>query len=199
MISYIKGITAYIGADRAVFETGGMGFNVFMPSSSLEKLSIGGEETIYTYMCVREDSITLYGFLREEDLEFYRLLLGVSGIGPKGALSILSAISPDALREAIFAGDDKAIASAPGIGKKTAQRIIIELKDKVRIEDVIGADVSQSAGGDESRGGNEAEAIEALCALGYPLAGARRAVRSANVAAGAKTEDILKEALKNLI
>ena len=143
----------------------------------------------------------LYGFLTGEDLQVFRLLIGVSGIGPKAGLNILSCLSPDELRFAVLAGDVKTISSAPGIGKKTAEKLILELKDKMSIEDVL----EQAAHGSEQSKeieatdtGMQAEAVQALTALGYGSAESLRAVKKVSVDC-ASVEDLLREALKNLI
>ena len=138
MISYIKGALGAVEDDVIVVETGGIGLAVHVPLSLLEELPPLGEEvTVYTYFQVREDAMTLYGFLHRQDREMFKQLLGVNGIGPKGALGILSVMRPDDLRIAIVSGDAKAISRAPGIGAKTAQRLILDLKDKVDLEEVM--------------------------------------------------------------
>ena len=174
MISYVKGILAEKAKDRIVVESGMMGIGIFVPMSVLEVLPPLGEEVkIYTHLQVREDDMSLYGFLSRSDLEMFRQLLGVNGIGPKGALGILSALRPEDLRLAVMTGDAKAISRAPGVGAKTAQRIILDLKDKVQAEDLLtplldgSAAVSPAAGNGLS--GNAAkEAVEALVALPPP-------------------------------
>ena len=138
MISYIKGALGAVEDDVIVVETGGIGLAVHVPLSLLEELPALGEEvTVYTYFQVREDAMTLYGFLHRQDREMFKQLIGVNGIGPKGALGILSIMRPDDLRIAIVSGDAKAISKAPGIGAKTAQRLILDLKDKVDLEEVM--------------------------------------------------------------
>lgn len=196
MISYIKGILAETAAEQIVVETGGVGMNIWIPASVLPGLpAIGSEVKIYTYMHVREDVINLYGFLSRDDLEFFKLMLNVSGIGPKGALSILSYATPDELRLAILTGDEKKISSAPGVGKKTAQRLVLELKDKISspVADDTYANVS-----DVSSGGVVQEAIEALGALGISASEAAAAVKKAGDVEGMEVEDIIKAALKNI-
>ena len=191
MISYVKGILAEKAKDRIVVESGMMGIGIFVPMSVLEVLPPLGEEVkIYTHLQVR-------------DLEMFRQLLGVNGIGPKGALGILSALRPEDLRLAVMTGDAKAISRAPGVGAKTAQRIILDLKDKVQAEDLLtplldgSAAVSPAAGNGLS--GNAAkEAVEALVALGYTNAEAVKAVKSANVTEEMDSEAVLKASLKYL-
>ena len=202
MISYVKGILAEKAKDRIVVESGMMGIGIFVPMSVLEALPPLGEEVkIYTHL--QEDDMSLYGFLSRSDLEMFRQLLGVNGIGPKGALGILSALRPEDLRLAVMTGDAKAISRAPGVGAKTAQRIILDLKDKVQAEDLLtplldgSAAVSPAA--ENGLSGNAVkEAVEALVALGYTNAEAVKAVKSANVTEEMDSEAVLKASLKYL-
>ena len=200
MISYIKGELVELTENAIVLDHDGMGFLIMMPASILAKLpAIGSELKVHTYLYVKEDALDLYGFLTKDDLKVFRLLINVNGIGPKGALAILSTISPDDLRFAVLAGDSKTISKAPGIGSKTAQKLIIELKDKLKIEDVLdgGADGGyepQSDMGDTAA----AEAVMALTALGYSSADATRAVRQVDGGADMDSEALLKAALKKL-
>lgn len=203
MISYVRGELAAIEEQKAIIDVGGVGYGVFMSQQSLSLLPPAGNEVkIYTYLNVKEDALQLFGFLTRDDLDIFRLVIGVSGIGPKGGLNILSCMSPDELRFAIMSGDAKAISAAPGIGKKTAEKLIVELRDKVQIEDVL----EHAAHGDENigagtvsdaGGGMQAEAVQALVALGYGSAESLRAVKKTS--SDCETaEDILKEALKYL-
>lgn len=206
MISYIKGTLAAIEADVIVVEAGNVGLAVHVPVSLLDELpGLGQEVTVYTYFQVREDAMTLYGFLHKQDREMFRQLIGVNGIGPKGALGILSVLRPDDLRLAIVNGDAKAIAKAPGIGNKTAQRLILDLKDKVSMEEVL-----SNLGGVSPAGVMEAasvraglkeaakEAVDALVALGYTNMEASKAVKQVEVTEGMTAEDVLKASLKHL-
>ena len=200
MISYIKGELVELTENAIVLDHDGMGFLIMMPASILAKLpAVGSELKVHTYLYVKEDALDLYGFLTKDDLKVFRLLITVSGIGPKGALAILSTMSPDDLRFAVLAGDSKTISKAPGIGSKTAQKLIIELKDKLKIEDVLdgGADGGyepQSDMGDTAA----AEAVMALTALGYSSADATRAVRQVDGGADMDSEALLKATLKKL-
>ncbi len=201
MISYVKGILAEKAKDRIVVESGMMGIGIFVPMSVLEVLPPLGEEVkIYTHLQVREDDMSLYGFLSRSDLEMFRQLLGVNGIGPKGALGILSTLRPEDLRLAVMTGDAKAISRAPGVGAKTAQRIILDLKDKVQAEDLLTPllDGSSPAAGNGLSGNAVKEAVEALVALGYTNAEAVKAVKSANVTEEMDSEAVLKASLKYL-
>ena len=202
MISYIRGELAAVEEQKAVVDVGGVGYGVYMSQQTLSMLPpVGNEVKIHTYLNVKEDAMQLYGFLTRDDLEIFRLLIGVSGIGPKGGLNILARLSPDELRFAVMSGDVKTISSAPGIGKKTAEKLILELKDKLSIEDML----NRAAQGDEVPGavqenaeeGIRAEAVQALVALGYGSSESLRAVKKTSPEC-ATAEDVLKEALKYL-
>ncbi len=201
MISYVRGKLAAVEPQKAVIDVGGIGYGVYMPQQALSLLPQPGDEVkLYTYLNVREDAMQLFGFLTKDDLEIFRLVIGVSGIGPKGGLNILSCMSPDELRFAIMSGDAKAISAAPGIGKKTAEKLILELRDKVDIEDMLN---SAAHGGTEQFHAGEAEsriqeeAVQALTALGYGNSESLRAVKKTSPDCRT-VEDILKEALKYL-
>lgn len=202
MISYIRGELAAVEDGKAIVDVGGVGYGVFMPGQALALLpDTGNEVKLHTYLNVKEDAMQLFGFLTRDDLEIFKLVIGVSGIGPKGGLNILSCMSPDELRFAIMTGDAKAISAAPGIGKKTAEKLIVELRDKVAIEDVLEhaahgdspVQVSASAAGTRI----QAEAVQALVALGYGSQESMRAVKKTSPDCSS-AEEILKEALKYL-
>ncbi|MBE5970836.1 MAG: Holliday junction branch migration protein RuvA [Lachnospiraceae bacterium] len=198
MISFIKGELVSVKEDKIIVEAGGIGYNIFVPTSLLPNLpQTGSEVKIYTYLNVREDAMNLFGFLNEDDLDMYKMLLGVNGVGPKAALGVLSNISANDLRIAIVSDDAKTIAKAPGLGNKTAQKIILELKSKIDLEATLGnieSDASIPAGiNDDDRN----EAVQALTALGYSASESMKAVRK--VPMDVKGADaILKQALKNL-
>ena len=200
MYSYIKGeLAEIIGEDLIVVEANQIGYNIRIPSQLLDYLpGIGAQVKIYTYLYVREDAYVLYGFLTRDDLEVFKLLIGVSGIGPKGALAILSVLSTDDLRFAVLADDAKTIAKAPGVGNKTAQRLIIELKDKLKLEDVIEAKLSQTDPvlPQTELKGKKNEAVEALVSLGYSSSEALKVLSAITITEESTVEDILKEALK---
>ncbi len=201
MISYIRGALAEIDEDMIVVEAGAVGYNIRVPLSVVEGLpGIGKEVQIYTYLQVREDAMSLFGFLTRQDLKMFKLLLGVSGIGPKGALGILSAMRPDDLRLAVISGDVKAISRAPGIGNKTAQRLILDLKDKISVNQILSAPHGESGGeaADSGLGAGAREAVEALVALGYSPAEATRAVSKVAVTGDMTGEDVLKASLRHL-
>lgn len=201
MISYIKGPLTEIDEDMIVVEAGSVGYNIRVPLSVIEGLpGIGREVQIYTYLQVREDAMSLYGFLTRQDLKMFRLLLGVSGIGPKGALGLLSAMRPDDLRLAVISGDAKAISRAPGIGSKTAQRLILDLKDKISVDQILTVPRQAAGGRGETAGLGDGgrEAVEALIALGYSPAEATRAVSKVEITEDMTGEDVLKASLRHL-
>ena len=203
MFSYIKGELTDVSPEGIVVEAGGIGYSIHMPPSVMDALPPRGTViNVYTHLYVKDDNIALYGFFSKEDLRVFRLLLGVSGIGPKGALGVLSAISPDDLRFAVLAGDAKTISRAPGIGTKTAQRLIIELKDKLDLGEAFeirsSHQAAEAAAGQAKATDQRSDAVQALAALGYSLADATRAVRSVEGAKSMTVEEILKEALKRL-
>ncbi len=199
MIGFVKGRIDEITEDNVVVDIGGIGCNVKISGETAAQLSgINEEVKLYTYTCVREDSFQLYGFLTRDDLEIFKKLITVNGIGPKGGLAILSVMSANNLRFAIISGDAAAIAKAPGIGKKTAERVILDLKDKVSIEDTfVSGKMTQS---NEKTADNQAkkEAVEALTALGYSASDALHAVNMVSFEEGMSVETILKLALKNM-
>ena len=205
MYAYIKGILEEITEDAVVVEAGGIGYNIKVSASTADLLpGIGSEVKVYTYTLVREDAFSLYGFLTRDDLDIFKKLITVSGIGPKGGLAILSVMSADALRFAVMAGDAKAIAKAPGVGAKTAERVILDLRDKISLEDTLrgmGGDLGSGQAADASGTADnlmKREAIEALVALGYSNADALKSVNRANASEDMDTEAILKAALKNM-
>lgn len=193
MIAYIKGAVEFKGSDFAVIECGGIGYRVNMPLTQLTLLpSFGTEVKVFTYMYIREDILDLYGFVSEEALRTFELLISVNGVGPKAAMSILSALEPGSLAAAISGGDHKSISKAQGIGAKTAQRIVLELKDKIGKAPVGMTDVIRPAM--ESNSINEA--ISALVALGYSYNESKNALSGAE---GQTTEELVKYGLKMLM
>ena len=202
MIAYIKGTVEEILEDRVILEAGNMGYNIFMPMGAVEHLLHKGQEVkIHTYLNVKEEALQLFGFLTRDDLNTFKLLLGVNGIGPKAALGILSGLTADELRFAVLADDVKTISRAPGIGKKTAQKLILELKDKFNIQEALEmkAEHTQTVSGEETDLTDvKKEAIEALTALGYSGADALRAVKKVELTPDMSVETLLKQALKNM-
>ena len=202
MIAYLKGTLEEIGNDYIVVDVNNIGYQVKVSLRVMEGLpSIGNQMKIHTYTYVREDVIALYGFLTKDDLQMFLLLLGVNGVGPKGALGILSIFSAQELRLAIISQDVKTIAKAPGIGAKTAQRMLIDLKDKVSIEEAFEKMGEQSmTASDTSTAGSGAktDAIEALTALGYSASESMKAVNMVEITDGMSSDTILKQALKHM-
>lgn len=203
MYAYLKGTLEEITEDSIVVEVGNIGYNVKISTTTADLLpGLGNEVKIYTYTLVREDTFSLYGFLTRDDLEIFKKLITVNGIGPKGGLAILSVMNADALRFAIMAGDAKAIAKAPGVGNKTAERVILDLRDKISLKDTLhglGEPVSAGSVSSGSAGTDHVmkkEAIEALVALGYSASDATNAVKKVEVTEDTTVESILKMALK---
>lgn len=203
MIGYVRGILEEADEQFVIIDNHGIGYRIFVPSSAFSgALSIGKEVKIYTYLSVKEDAMQLYGFLTRDDLRMFRMLLGVNGIGPKAGIGILSALTADELRFAVLADDAASIAKAPGIGKKTAQKLILELKDKLNLEDAFEQKLANQAARDISAadtGSQVQEAVQALTALGYPGTEALRAVKKVEGAESMTVEEILKAALKKMI
>lgn len=203
MIAFIQGELCDAGQDTIVVACHGIGYEIQIPVSVAQVLPDPGNVVkIYTYTYVREDALGLFGFLTQDDLKIFKLLIAVNGVGPKAALAILSAMTADELRFAILAEDAKAIAKAPGIGPKTAKRMIIELKDKLNLESMIeghgDAEMSLSDPGDAAANVRD-EVIMALTALGYGNTEAVRAVRAVSGADEMDSETLLKQALKKIM
>ena len=200
MYAYFKGILTEKTENGVVIEVNGIGYNVMVGLSVLENLPPAGSEvTLYTYTAVREDAINLYGFFSRDDVALFRQLLSVSGIGPKGAQSILSQMTADELRFAILSDDAAVIAKAPGIGKKTAQKVVLELKDKLNLEETLaGAYETEGAIAPDLSQGARKEAVMALTALGYNSQEALQAVKRSTLPEDAGVEEILKDALRQM-
>ena len=222
MVAFLRGYVAAVYDGAAVIDVGGVGYEVRAAGETIQRLSAAGRDEeilVYTYTYLREDQIALYGFTSREDLELFKLLITVSGIGPKGGLALLSVGTADDLRFAIMTGDAKMIARAPGVGKKTAERVILDLREKVagmRDAQMLAfasgnADTDAIAGISGSAGAVKtgmdaaaAEAVEALTALGYSRSEAAKAVRACKENAQEEsvdltdTESILKAALRFL-
>lgn len=203
MIAFLRGEVAGLTEGSVVLDVNGVGYEVLVPGQLLSMLEGTGQSLkLYTYMQVREDAVVLFGFLTQDDLQMFRMLTGVSGVGPKAGLNILSCLGADDLRFAILADDAKKIAKTPGIGAKTAQKIILELKDKLDLEDAFEKKMAAAARiplqAAAAGGGAVQDAIEALTALGYGSTEALKAVRSVKNAEDMDVEEILKEALKKM-
>ena len=200
MYSYIKGVLTDMDEESIVVETGGIGYHIYTTGQTFRYLpSVGEEVKVYTYLHVREDAMLLFGFLTKDELKIYKLLLGVSGIGPKGALAILSVMTTDDLRFAVLGDDAKAIAKAPGVGAKTAQRLPLELKDKLSLEDAFEQKFEKTGESTENHAsGTKNEAVQALVALGYSSSEALRALNGIEITEETDVEEILKMALKKM-
>ena len=201
MIGYIKGVIEEIEEASLLLDHGGMGFRIYVPAALLgQGIHTGDQVKIYTYLHVKEDAMQLYGFFTRDDLEVFRLLLNVNGIGPKAAMGILSALSADDLRFAVLSDDAAFIAKAPGIGKKTAQKLILELKDKMSLEDAFEKKLeNQTSGAAVSMNSTvKNDAVMALNALGYSSTESLKAVSKVDITEDMDVEDVLKLALKNM-
>ena len=198
MIYSLKGTLTYIEPTFAVVECGGVGFKCFASTTTITSLtSIGTEVKLLTYMSIREDAMDLYGFATQNELDAFKLLISVSGVGPKAAISILSALAPDRLAVAVSCGDVKSIQAAQGVGKKTAERIVLELKDKLAKGldlQSVGTDIA--AASTVSASGNASEAVSALTMLGYSQSEA--AVAVGKLSQDLSVEEMIKQALKQL-
>jgi Holliday junction DNA helicase RuvA len=201
MIGYLKGELAEIKESYVVLEVGNIGYEVYLSSSAIMGLpSKGSTIKLYTYLHVREDAIGLFGFPTKDDLEMFKLLITVNGIGPKGALGILSAISADEIRFAVLAEDVKTIAKAPGIGNKTAGKMVLELKDKFKLETAFEQRLLNQSNKQEVSGifGKREEAIQALTVLGYSGSDALKIVNQIEITEDMTSETILKMCLKKM-
>lgn len=201
MIAFVRGTAVDITENSVIVEAGGIGYEIYMTGTDLSQIHMGEEVKIHTYFNVREDAMQLYGFRSKDDLQMFKLLLGVNGVGPKAAVGVLAGITADELRFAILSDDVKTLSKAPGIGKKTAQKLILELKDKMKLEDAFELKLAHEqekavAGLGEISDGRQ-EAVEALVALGYSSTDALRAVRKVTDVAPDDVEGLLKAALKN--
>lgn len=198
MYYYVSGTVGHIGPYLAVIDCGGVGYACRTTNHTISHLQKGEKAKLYTYLNVREDAMELYGFISENERSCFEMLLGVSGVGPKAALSILSATTPEGLAMSIITGDEKSLTAAPGIGKKIAQRIILELKDKLAKEQSSfsaqgGGAVPVSLPGDK---GNEAAA--ALAVLGYGSQEISLALKGVDMDA-LPLEEIIRQALKKMV
>lgn len=198
MISFVVGQLEAVSDTSVIIDHQGIGLEIIVSGSFLDTLPpIGSDVKIYTHFHVREDAMQLFGFASQSDKDLFRQLITVSGIGPKGGLAIMSTLTGDEIRFAILSDDEKTIAKAPGIGAKTAKKLILELKDKIDMTDIAGA-VSEQGGQGEAQGQIQADAIEALSVLGYSVTEATKAVRRVALTEDMTVEDLLKHSLKNI-
>jgi Holliday junction DNA helicase RuvA len=201
MISFVKGELAEVKENYVIVEVGNIGYEVALPTTAILELPpVGSQIKLYTYLQVREDALNLFGFLTKDDLEMFKLLITVNGIGPKGALGILSGITSDDLRFAVLSEDAATIAKAPGIGKKTASKVILELKDKFKLETAFEQKLQNQARSSELQGilGMKEEAVQALTVLGYSASDSLKLVNQIEITEDMTSEDILKKCLKKL-
>ena len=194
MISYVSGIVEYVDTEKVVVDNHGIGISVFMTNDDLSVIGEGEEIKIHTYFNVKEDMMQLYGFLNRENLELFKLLLTVNKVGPKGALAILTTCPGEMLKMSIVSGDAKTIANAQGIGAKTAERVVLELKDKIEIEGI--EDFVPDNSSEDSTVANDI--VDALVELGYPKSEALATVKRIEVTEDMSEEDILKIALMQI-
>ncbi len=200
MYYYVSGTVAEIDAGLAVIDCGGVGYACATTNYTLSQLKKGTQAKLYTYLNVREDAMELFGFADQSELRSFKLLIGVSGVGPRAALSILSAVTPQQLALAVVTEDEKALTAANGIGKKIAQRVILELKDKLAREEAMGG--TQMRGGATAAApvpqSKKSEAQAALAVLGYGSAEIAAALKDIDIEA-LTLEDIIRQALKRMI
>lgn len=202
MFYYISGELVHVAENTAVIDVGGVGYKLTVSSTTLSSLPSTSNENpivkLYTYMAVKEDAVDLYGFYSTEELDIFKLLISISGVGPKAALSILSILSPQALADAVASQNVKMISRAPGVGLKTAQRIVLELSGKL-----VSASVSTSASSGAAKAAvktpSVSEAQDALMVLGYSRAEAQNAIRSVADFERKTTEELIKAALVQLM
>lgn len=200
MIAYISGALVSAGENYIVIDNHGMGYRIFVSGKFLEHIpAYGTQIKVYTHMYIREDELTLYGFHSEEELSVFRILIGISGVGPKVAMAILTALTIQELQLAVISEDAKTISKANGVGTKGASRIILELKDKLKMEDMMDAAYEQSIVQDTQDVNAARDAILALVNLGYSNSEAALAVRKIGDTSQMDIEAILKAALKKLI
>lgn len=196
MFAYIKGKIEYISEDGFVIENNGIGYSVLSSGNVTSKLSLHDNTVIHTYLHVREDGINLFGFLSQDEISVFKMLISVSGIGPKGALAIMTVLTVDELRIAVLSEDYKAISKANGVGTKTAQRVVIELKDKFKLDDVLSGLSDQADLPDTGSNDIITETAMALTSLGYSNVEALRAIKKVKDADKMSVEELLKASLK---
>lgn len=196
MIAYIKGNIEIKAKEYIIIEVNGIGYKIFMSSSAINELEQGKTTKIYTYLKVKEDDVSLYGFLNNEELVTFELLIGVGGIGAKSAITILSNISPSKFALAVITNNVNALKKLPGIGPKTAQRIILELKDKMKTQEAI-EDEESPLEAAISLDNKANDAIEALCVLGYAKRDIENVITKIDTS-NLTVEDIIKQGLRYL-
>ena len=193
MIAYIRGIVTEKNINTIVVECSGIGYDIFATGRDIDKLSKGSEVLIHTYLRISEDAHTLYGFLNKDDIDMFKKLIGVNGVGPKAALSIMSTLGSFDLKMAIVSDDYKAISAAQGIGQKIAKRIILDLKEKVDLGSIVVSDIDNTVNNTV-----QTETAQALISLGYSSSEAYKVLKSMDIKDSDKVEDVLKIALKKM-
>lgn len=204
MISFLRGEIAEITESSVVLDCNGIGYEIIVPETVRSQLpSIGTSIKLHTYLQVREDGVSLFGFADREELSVFKLLISVNGIGPKGAVGILSAIDVDTLRFAVLSDDEKTIAKAPGIGAKTAKKLILELKDKFKLQDTfehsIAASLTATPTDKSATRAIISDTVQALVALGFTSTDANKAINSIEITDDMTADDLIKVALKQLV
>ena len=200
MFYYVNGTVTELEAGLAVIDCGGVGYACATTNYTLSQLKKGERAKLYTYLNVREDAMELFGFASQSELRSFRMLIGVSGVGPKAALAILSATTPQQLAMAVVMGDEKALTAAQGVGKKIAQRIILELKDKMARETAGGLDFSGGKGVPAAPlfASKATEAAQALAVLGYSSQEVQMALKGVDVET-LPLEEIIRQSLKKMV
>ncbi len=199
MFAYIRGTLTDIDESVVIIENNGIGYGVNTSMNTIRQLpALGSEVKLNTKLIPKEDSLTLYGFYDKEELKMFELLLCVSGIGPKGALAILSTMTVSDIQFAVAGGDSKAFAAAPGVGKKTAERVIIDLKDKVDLAGAFEAKISAGVSKAAPVTSVKEEVLEALVALGYSPSNAARALDKMTITESTTAETLLSDTLKQM-
>lgn len=198
MFYYLRGEAAAVEQNMLVIDCGGVGFSVNTSTNTISRVHIGQEVKLFTYCSIREDAFDIYGFATRQELETYRLLVSISGVGPKAALGILSSVTPEGLQMAVVTQNEKMLTAAPGVGKKLAQRILLELKDK--LGNLTELDLSSGSGmtvAPAGPGSKAAEAMQALGVLGYDHSSIARAMKGIDVE-NLELQDVIKQALKRI-
>ena len=197
MFYYIEGAVAIIEPNLAVLDVGGVGYACHTTTNTLSHLEIGKKARLYTYCNIKEDAFDIYGFYNVGEKRCFEMLISVSGVGPKAALSILSSSTPESLAMAVVNGDERALTVAPGIGKRIAQRVILELKDKIA-KDAVNLGSAGAVMNAAAAGNAQSEAAAALAVLGFSPAEISAAMRGID-SAGLSTEEIIRQVLKNSV
>lgn len=199
MFYYLQGKLAAVELNLVVIDCGGVGFSVNTTTNTISRLKMGEEAKVFTYCSIREDAFDIYGFATKAELEAFKLLVGINGVGPKAALAILSSVTPEGLNMAVVTQNEKMLTAAPGVGKKIAQRILLELKDKMGVITELdmrsGASVTVVPAGPDSK---TTEAIQALQVLGYDQTSINAAMKGIDVES-LDTQGIIKQALRAMM